>query len=107
MEQEHRNNLDAVFKRIREFGLCVSPEKCILYLPSIKYLGFVVERNRRRPDADKISAIKRMAASSDQASLRSFLGLVNYYGTFVHELSKMLAPLDVLLRKGSSVEMVS
>uniref|UniRef100_A0A5S6QNU4 RNA-directed DNA polymerase n=1 Tax=Trichuris muris TaxID=70415 RepID=A0A5S6QNU4_TRIMR len=100
-EQEHRNNLESVFKRIGEFGFCVRPEKCILFLPSIKYLGFVVERNGRRPDPDKISTIKRMPAPSDQASLRSFLGLVNYYGTFVHELSKIRSPLDALLRKGA------
>ncbi|KFD46887.1 hypothetical protein M514_12245 [Trichuris suis] len=81
-EEEHRNNLDAVFKRIGEFGFRVRPEKCLLFLPSIKYLGFVVGRNGRRPNPDKISAIKRMPVPSDHSSLRSFLGLVNYYGTF-------------------------
>ncbi|CDW60363.1 Gag-Pol polyprotein [Trichuris trichiura] len=48
-----------------------------------------------------------MPAPSDQSYLRSFLGLVNYHGDFVHELSKMRAPFDALLRKGARWEQSS
>uniref|UniRef100_A0A5S6QKQ7 Reverse transcriptase domain-containing protein n=1 Tax=Trichuris muris TaxID=70415 RepID=A0A5S6QKQ7_TRIMR len=79
-EQVHRNNLDAVFKRIEEFGFRLRAEQCILFLPNVKCLGFVVVgRSGRRPDRGKLSAITRMSAPSVQASLRSFLGLVNCY----------------------------
>ncbi|CDW61356.1 hypothetical protein TTRE_0000981501 [Trichuris trichiura] len=83
-EEEHRNDLDA---------------KCLLFLPGINYLGFVVERNGRSPDLDQISAIKRVPGPSDQPPFRSFLGLVNYYGAFVLGLSELRAPLNARLRK--------
>ena len=31
--------------------------------------------------------------------LRSFLGLINYYGKFIPNAATVLAPLNVLLRK--------
>ncbi|KAK6035818.1 hypothetical protein COOONC_26678 [Cooperia oncophora] len=50
----------------------------------------------RRPDPAKIEAIQRMPAPKDIGQLRAFLGLVNFYGTFVNGLHNLRAPLDAL-----------
>ena len=41
-------------------------------------------------------------ALSNVTELRSFLGLVNYYGHFLPNVSTVLHPLNRLLRKGVS-----
>ncbi|MFH4984794.1 hypothetical protein AB6A40_011503 [Gnathostoma spinigerum] len=40
-----------------------------------------------------------MPAPTDVSTLRSFLGLINYYGSFVREMRDLRAPLDQLLKK--------
>ena len=48
----------------------------------------------------KVGAIKEAPAPKDEQQLRSFLGLLNYYGKFLPNLSTKLAPLHSLLEKG-------
>ncbi len=43
--------------------------------------------------------VSRVPAARNIAELRSFLGLVNYYGKFLQELATTLSPLYVLLQK--------
>ena len=46
-------------------------------------------------------AIKEASAPKDKQQLRSFLGLLNCYGKFHHNLSTKLASLLFLLEKGN------
>uniref|UniRef100_A0A5S6QZD2 RNA-directed DNA polymerase n=1 Tax=Trichuris muris TaxID=70415 RepID=A0A5S6QZD2_TRIMR len=94
--EDHQKNLEAVLERIDEFGFCIRPEKCT---ECIKYLGFVFDKHGRRPDPAKVEAITRMAAPTNASSLRSFLGMLNYYGSFVKEMRELRASLDALLKK--------
>ena len=48
----------------------------------------------------KLKAIVEVPAPQNVNQLRTFLGLVNYYGKFLSNLASMLAPLDQLLQKG-------
>jgi hypothetical protein len=52
-QDDHRRHLHAVFDRINEYGFRVRPGKCSFFQPSIKYLGFIVDKDRRRPDPQK------------------------------------------------------
>jgi len=49
-QDDHRRHLHAVFDRINEYGFRVRPEKCSFLQPSIKHLGFIVDKDGRRPD---------------------------------------------------------
>ncbi|KFD63863.1 hypothetical protein M514_12264 [Trichuris suis] len=97
--EEHNRNLDAVLNRIMDFGFKIRREKCQFGLEEVKYLGFIVDKHGRRPDPDKIAAIQRMPPPHDMQSLRSFLGLLSYYGAFVRQMRDLRAPLDSLLKK--------
>lgn len=50
-------------------------------------------------DESKIEAITNMEAPKDKKSLERFLGLINYVGKFVKNLSQLTAPLCELLKK--------
>ncbi|PIO71365.1 integrase core domain protein [Teladorsagia circumcincta] len=45
-----------------------------------------------------------MPKPKDAAQVRSFLGLINYYGAFVPEMRQLRAPLDALLKKEASLD---
>ena len=46
-----------------------------------------------------MEAIKNMPRPRNTNELRAFLGMVNYYGRFIQNLSTLLAPLHILLEK--------
>ena len=50
---------------------------------------------------EKVRAIKDAPAPKTLQELRSFLGMLNFYGIFIPNLSTILAPLNVLLRKNT------
>ncbi|EPB66592.1 hypothetical protein ANCCEY_14316 [Ancylostoma ceylanicum] len=83
-EQEHMENLLALFERIAEYGFKVRIEKCSFAKPEIRYLGFIVDKDGRRPNPEKIEAIK------------AFLGMITYFAAFMQDLRR---PLNALLKK--------
>ena len=51
------------------------------------------------PNEKKVQAIKAAPRPVDVSQLRSFLGLVNYYGKFLPNIASTLAPLYLLLQR--------
>ncbi|PIO73470.1 hypothetical protein TELCIR_04558 [Teladorsagia circumcincta] len=50
------------FQRIQDYGFRVRFKKCSFLQTQIKYLGFVINAQGRRPDPDKVKAIQKMPA---------------------------------------------
>ena len=73
--------------------------KCSFLLPSVEYLGYKISERGLQPTEDKVKAVHKAPAPEDVSQLKSFLGLVNYYGKFLPDLSTVLAPLYKLLQK--------
>ena len=71
----------------------------MLIYPSIQYLGHKISTNGLQPTTEKIRAIKTAPSPKDISQLKSFLGLVNYYGKFLPDLLTILAPLYCLQQK--------
>ena len=67
---------------------------------SVKYLGFRIDQDGLHPTDDKIKAIQVAPAPRNVAELRSYLGLLNYFGKFLPNLATTLSPLYKLLQKG-------
>ena len=57
---EHRNNIINVFEKLQEYGFKVKEAKCDFFLPEIKYLGYIINRDGRRPDPEGANAIRNM-----------------------------------------------
>ena len=99
-EQEHLKNLDEVLKRLEAAGLRLKAEKCKFMMAEVEYLGYRISKEGIFPSSAKVTAIKNAPVPTDVQQLRSFLGLVNYYGKFLPNLSSKLAPLHSLLENG-------
>ena len=65
----------------------------------IKYLGHIIDQDRRRPDPERTTAIKYMPAPDNVTTSQSFLGLANYNQSFIKNLHDLRAPLNELLKK--------
>jgi len=99
-EEEHLQNLRAVFESIKLSGLRIKRSKCKFFQDSVEYLGHIVSKEGVSTSPDKVSAIADVSSPTDVSKLRSFLGMVNHYGKFIKNLTDLCAPLNKLLRKG-------
>ena len=88
-------------QRLSKAGLRAKLPKCAFFEDSVIYNGHRVDEEGIRPTEDKLEAIHRAPMAKNISELRSYLGLVNYYGKFMPNLSQMLEPLNTLLKKGA------
>ncbi|XP_064464403.1 uncharacterized protein K02A2.6-like isoform X2 [Ornithodoros turicata] len=95
--EEHLANLDAVLKRLVERGIRVKRNKCYFFEDSLEYLGHVISASGIHTSPEKVKAIVEAPRPVNKQQLRSLLGLVNYYGKFVPQLSTIAFPLNRLL----------
>ncbi|EFP09026.1 hypothetical protein CRE_22508 [Caenorhabditis remanei] len=96
---EHNERVKAVMIRIADYGLRVRIEKCKFLMNQIVFLGFIIDEHGRRPDPEKIAAIDKMPPPANVSQLRSFLGMIQFYGNFVKELFELRPPLNELTKK--------
>ena len=97
-EEEHLARLSEVLKRLAESGMRLKQEKCSFLLSSVEYLGHTISKEGLKTSDSKVKAISNAQAPSNVSELRSFIGLVNYYGKFLPDLATTLTPLYDLLR---------
>lgn len=100
-KEDHLRTLDEVLARLEKAGVRLKKEKCVFLAPEVVYLGHRINREGLHPTDDKVQAITDMPRPTNVSKLRAFLGLVNFYGKFLKDLSTVLAPLYRLLRKGA------
>jgi hypothetical protein len=97
--QQHIEQVEKVFQKLREAKLKIKISKCHFCLPNIHFLGHVVGRDGVRPDPEKIEKVKNYPEPKDLTKLRAALGLFSYYRKFVKDFSKIARPLYALLKK--------
>ena len=96
---EHDKRLEEVFNIIEKSGLKLNQNKCKLRKSGLEFLGHWIDRDGVKIHPSKIAAIKDMEAPQDVQGVRRFLGMINYLGRFVKDLSTYTNPLNALLRK--------
>ena len=98
-EEEHLKTLDRVLKRLETAGLRVKKHKCKFMVPSVEYLGYLIDAEGLHPTPEKVRAVKEAPSPKSVQELKAYLGLLTYYSDFLPNMSTVLAPLYRLLRK--------
>lgn len=96
---EHNRILNTVLERARNVGLKFNKLKSKFLLNEIKFIGHVFNDMGVKPDLSKIDSILKMPIPKDVPELQRFLGMVNYLGSFIKNLSSKNANLSQLLKK--------
>ena len=76
---EYRNHVINVLEKLQEYRFKVKEAKCDFFLPEIKYLGHIIDRDGRRPDPERANAIRNMLDPDNVQVLQSFFGVANFY----------------------------
>ena len=97
--EEHLQILEEVFGRLQDHGIRLNPAKCIFFQPGLEFLGHWIDQHGIRPLPQKMEAIMEASSPTNVTELKSYLGLLNYYGKFLPNLATILHPLHDLLQK--------
>ncbi|CAC5379676.1 Retrovirus-related Pol polyprotein from transposon 297 [Mytilus coruscus] len=97
--EEHLSHLEQVFTRLRDANLTLKPSKCVFAAKDVKYLGHIISKEGIKVDPEKTKAISTFPVPTRKKQVRSFLGMCNYYRRFVDSYSKIVTPLNGLLKK--------
>ena len=94
---DHLNHLAEVLKRLRNAGLKVNAAKSKFCAVEVEYLGYILSRDGITSQPKKVQAILAIDPPTSVKTLRSFLGIVQYYRDMWEKRSHMLAPLTDLV----------
>ena len=99
--QEHLENIQEVLQKLDKHGIRACKSKYAFMCQAVEYLGHRVDAEGLHTLDSKVAAIQQAPAPKNVQELRSFLGLVHYYGKFIPNLSTLLQPLNNLLKSGT------
>ena len=97
-EDDHLHTLGIVLERLEDHGFRLKMSKCNFLAKSVEYLGHRIDQHGIQALPSKVEAITNAPEPKNVPELRSFLGLLNYYGKFIPNLSSILHPLNQLLK---------
>ena len=86
--------------RCVEFKLRLNPKKCKIGRDSIEYLGYIISKEGLKPNPAKVDAINSLVPPRNVKEIRIFMGMINYYRSFIRDCAELSLPLNDLLVKG-------
>ena len=101
-QEEHDQRLKAVLRRLNDANVTLNPDKGIVNVQSVKFLGQIVRSDGIKPVPEKIEAIIDMPHPTNIHEVRSFLGMVNQFSKFTTNLAQLTKPLRDLLIKNTA-----
>ena len=98
-EEEHDHNLDTALRKLKESGLTLNYDKCIMGASSMTYIGDILSADGLQLSEKRIEAIIDAPAPRNQFEERSFLGSVQFCAKFIPSLQPSLLPCGISLAK--------
>ncbi|GFX10661.1 retrovirus-related Pol polyprotein from transposon 412 [Trichonephila clavipes] len=98
-EISHFTALEEFFKKCREHGLKLNLNKSKFFQNEINFLGHRIDSKGLHKTDEKISAVVNAPVPRNVHEVKSFLGLVNFYGKFCENLATIANPLNNLTKK--------
>eukprot|EP00477_Mikrocytos_mackini_P001320 GAHX01001416.1.p2 GENE.GAHX01001416.1~~GAHX01001416.1.p2 ORF type:complete len:316 (-),score=61.43 GAHX01001416.1:1150-2097(-) len=97
-KESHYELLNEVLERLKAADVSLNIGKCEFFMKSIKYLGFVIEKDTMSADLDAFDRKKLTSKPTTRRQLRKMIGYINWYRPFVPYLSEKIASLNEKLK---------
>ena len=89
----HDRDIRQVLDRLQEHALIVDKRKAHLFTAEVEFCGHVLREGRREPAPGKLLSIQKWELPRTVTQLRGFLGLTNYYSSYVPNYAEFAGPL--------------
>ena len=97
--EEAYERLSKVLEKLCTAGLRLRASKCKLFQRSVEFLGFIISNEGIKTCKHIVEAVLNFPQPKNVKEVQRFLGVTNYYRTFIKSHSKILAPIISLTRK--------
>ena len=92
-------NLRLVLQRLQSKGIKLRADKCRFFQKEVRYLGRLVSKDGHRPDpADTIALERFRIPPKTIGELRTLLGFLGYYRSYIQDFSRKFQPMYQLLK---------
>jgi hypothetical protein len=85
--EKHLQVLDQVLARLHKNHLKINLEKCVFGNKEVSYLGFTLTPDGIKPGKNKLKAIKDAKPPTNIKTIRSFVGLCNFFRTHTKDFA--------------------
>ena len=102
--EEHDTRLKRVLETVNKSGMKLNYQKCQFRKAELTYFGHVVGADGIKPAPEKVRALEDMPAPTKVEELRRVLGMINYLGRFVSNLSTLAKPMSDLFKADATWE---
>ena len=103
--EEHLVRLEAIFAKLKDARLKLSPSKCHFLCKEIKYLGHMISEKGIGVDPEKISCVKDWPVPKSVKQVQGFLGFTSFYRRFIRDFAKIAKPLHEVTQGGEHVKL--
>ena len=93
-QEQHDETLFEVLDRIRPSRIKLNKSKCVFSLTELTFLGHIVSKDGIKIDPKKCSAIVDLPMPTNKMEIQLFLGMMNYIGKFIPNLSQVTQPAN-------------
>lgn len=99
--QNHTEIVKEVLLRLRRHRLYAKLAKCQFYSPSLSFLGHRIDANGISMEPEKVAMILEWPFPRNAKDVLSFVGLANFYRTFIPHFASICRPLYDIAKKGN------
>lgn len=92
-------DLRKIFEHCKRYIISLNPKKSFFILSEGKLLGFIVSKDDIHRDPDRIREIFEISLPHNKKSMKYFLGQINFVKIFVTHISRILLPLQSMMKK--------
>ena len=97
--EKHDACLEMTLQRLREHDITLNDSKCQYRQTTIQFLGRLLSADGVSPLPNTLEAILNAPVPHDKTTLRSFMGLVNFYRNFIPDAAQISSSLYDLLKE--------
>lgn len=94
-------DLKQIFQQCQKYWISLNPKKSFFALSEGKLLGFIVSKARIHIDPERIKEIYEISLPHNKKAMQSFLGQINFVKRFVPDFSRIVSPLQAMIKKNS------
>ena len=99
---DHVAAIHDVLDLLTKHNLFIKLSKCCFHVPSVNYLGVILEKGVTCMDLVKNSSTKDWPTPTKVKDVCSFLGFCNFYHQFIHGFTHLACPLNLLTCKNTT-----
>lgn len=102
--EQHLEDLEKVFERLQEANIVMNVEKSHFFKKEVEYLGHIIGQHGIRKKPETMRAIQDFPVPISKKDILRFMGLCQWYHSFMKDLAVTAEPLYKLTKKDTQFQ---